>query len=232
MPRTSRYIPPQDAALHIMTRGNNHQCLFNSDEDKIRYLLLLRRLKDENNLDIFHYCLMNTHVHLIVWLRKNSCLSKFMKQINLCYYNYYNKIYGYAGHLCQGRFKSNVIDTDRYLLQCGKYIELNPVRANMVNSPEAYRFSSYNYYAFGIPDSIISPSPTYSEISPKEELRRKHYIKFVLDSSMVNSKILDTQLFIGNDAFIAKQEERFKVKNISLVRGRPRKHMEPEGPEK
>lgn len=141
MPRVRRFIPV-DSALHIMCRGNNKQNIFNNDSDKLYYWRLLDGLKDENKINIFHYCIMNNHVHLIVWVSCASKLSKFMKQVNLSYFNYYKKLYGYWGHIWQGRYKSNIIETDSYLLHCGKYIELNPVRAGIVTQPCEYAFSS------------------------------------------------------------------------------------------
>lgn len=221
MPRAGRLIPIE-AALHIMCRGNNRQNIFNREEDKLYYYSLLRDLKDDNNITIFHYCFMDNHLHLIVWLNSQSRISRFMKQINLCYFNYYKKIYGYSGHLWQGRFKSNIIDTDSYLLQCGKYIELNPVRANIVSLPEEYRFSSYSYYAKGIPDAIVTSSPAYIALSDSIENRRGQYIKFVVDGNIINTGKLMKQLFIGSDAFVKKLQEYYCTRNTRLKRGRPK----------
>ena len=223
MPRNKRFIPASDAALHIITRGNNRYYLFANDEDKAYYLSALKELKEENKIDIFHYCLMNNHVHLVVWVRAQHTLSKCIKQINLRYFNYYRKIYGYTGCLWQRRFKSNLIDTDTYLLQCGKYIELNPVRAKIVSMPEEYRFSSYGYYAYGKLDTLITPNPTYLGLSISEEKRKEQYIAFVVDGSIINSRSLQAQLFIGSELFIRKLEEYYKIKNTSLKRGRPKK---------
>jgi putative transposase len=146
-----------------------------------------------------------------------------MKQVNLSYFNYYRKTYGYSGHLWQGRFKSNLIDTDSYLLQCGKYIELNPVRAGIVNSPDQYRFSSYHYYAKGAFDKLITASPAYQGLSATAAERRQQYIEFVVDSSIINTERFMSQLFIGSEAFIKKFQEYYQIRNTSLKRGRPRK---------
>lgn len=180
-------------------------------------------LKQENNITVFHYCLMDNHPHLIVWLNDKSRLSKFMKQLSLSYYTYYKKSYGYSGHLWQGRFKSNIIDTDSYLLHCGKYIELNPVRARMVSLPQDYLFSSYNFYAYGKPDSFLTPNPAYLALSDSPEARRKQYIDFVVDSSIINAEKLRKHQFIGTYHFISKSELLYGVKNELFERGRPKK---------
>ena len=186
MPRLRRHIPV-NSALHIMCRGNNKQNIFNDDSDKLYYWGLLNELKDLNKLNVFHYCIMNNHIHLIVWIKQESNLSKFMKQLNLSYFNYYKRLYGYCGHIWQGRYKCNVIETDRYLLHCGKYIELNPVRAGIACSPSEYVFSSYKHYAFGKSDTLVSDSPTFLNLSDSSLKRREQYIEFVVDNDVVNS---------------------------------------------
>lgn len=223
MPRTRRLLPYSDAALHITARGNNHLHIFQTDPDKTYYLKALRELIKENNLDIFHYCLMDNHVHLITWLRHESKLSRFMKQLQLKYFNYYKTTYGYTGHLWQGRFKSNLIDTGSYLLQCGKYIEVNPVRAKIVTRPEDYSFSSYRYYAYGANDPLITPSPEYMGLSDNADARKKQYINYVVDNNIINSRRLKSQLFIGSTAFIKKSEKYYYISNTSLKLGRPKK---------
>ena len=222
MPKIRRIIPV-NAAMHLINRGNNRQYIFNNDADKLRYYSLALELKEENNITIFHYCLMDNHPHLIIWLNDESRLSKFMKQLSLSYYDYYKKTYGYSGHLWQGRFKSNIIDTDSYLLQCGKYIELNPVRARMVILPQDYLFSSYNFYAYGKPDSLLTQSPVYLALSDSQEARRKQYVDFAVDSSIINSGQLRKQQFIGSNDFIHKLENLYGVKNELNRRGRPKK---------
>lgn len=166
---------------------------------------------------------MDNHSHLMVWLNNDSRISRFMKQLNLTYFSYYKNKYGYSGHLWQGRFKSNIVDTDCYLLQCGKYIELNPVRAGIVNLPEQYKFSSYRCYAEEEFDSIVSFNPAYLALSDYPEKRRKQYVEFVLDGSILNKSILESQLFVGSDKFIKRFEECYGVRNTRQKVGRPRK---------
>ena len=222
MPRTKRVIPP-NAALHIICRGNNRQNVFHNDNDKLKYYTLLRQWKDHNAVNILHYCLMENHVHLILFLNSLSKLSRFMKQVNLSYFHYYKKIYSYFGHLWQDRFKSNIIEADSHLLQCGKYIELNPVRAGIVKHPSEYRFSSYNFYAKGIPDSLLIQSPAYCGLSDSEESRQQQYVDFVVDRSIINSDLLEKKLYIGSQTFISKLQEYYQINNKRENRGRPSK---------
>jgi len=166
---------------------------------------------------------MNNHVHLIVWVSCASMLAKFMKQVNLSYFNYYKKLYGYCGHIFQGRYKSNIIETDRYLMQCGKYIELNPVRAGMVKLPEEYVFSSYKHYSLGFQDALISDSPAFLSLAEDSQKRRNEYISFVVDADMINTNILAKQAFIGSKEFIRKLHQYYGIKEVTSKGGRPRK---------
>lgn len=222
MPRSRRLIPV-DSALHITARGNNRQNIFNQDEDKSYYRYLLKNLKDENNISIFHYCIMTNHIHLIVWVKPESTLSRFIKQLNLSYFVYFKRTYSYCGHLWQGRFKSNIIDTDSYLLQCGKYIELNPVRAQIVDLPGPYSFSSYRFYAYGTPDPLVTASPAYLALSSQPEERRKSYIKFVVDSSIINADTFTRLQFIGSEFFTQRLHDYYGIRNENRKRGRPKK---------
>jgi len=166
---------------------------------------------------------MDNHIHLLLSLNAQSSVSKFMKQVNLTYALYYRKLYGYFGYLWQGRFKSNIIDEDSYLLQCGKYIELNPVRAGLVDEPSKYIFSSYNFCAHGKSDSLVSYSPAYLGLSDQPDLRRKRYIDFVIDKSIINSETFAHKLFIGSQDFINKLQEYYGTKENRIKRGRPHK---------
>ena len=108
-------------------------------------------------------------------------------------------------------------------VQCGKYIELNPVRAKMVSYPAEYHFSSHNFYTKGKLDSLITPSPAFLGLSDSAASRQKQYIDFVVDSSIINSGELEKKLYIGSQAFISKLQEYYQIKNRRNNRGRPPK---------
>jgi putative transposase len=222
MPRSKRIVPC-NTALHVICRGNNRQVVFHNDSDKLKYYTLLRELKEENGIDVFHYCLMDNHVHAILFLNPENTVSKFMKQVNLSYFHYYRKLYGYFGHLWQDRFKSNIIEIDSYLLQCGKYIELNPVRAGMVNDPGQYRFSSYAFYAKGKQDSLLDISPAYLALANSIGLRHKLDIDFIVNSDIINPQELSNKLYLDRWDFISKLQEYYLIKNTGQARGRPPK---------
>lgn len=223
MPRVAR-ICKDEGVFHILTRGNNKQCVFHDEADFQAYKTLLKRLKEEHRFKLYHYCLMNNHVHLIVETTNNTDLSKMMKRLNIFYYNHYKKKYGYAGHFWQDRFKSLLIQKDAYLLACGLYIERNPVRAKIVNSPEEYPHSSYKYYAFGREDSLIHRSVYYDELGQNDKKRQQEYRSLMLDKQKDMNKNIFNQLFLGTNEFIKQMEDKFRVSNTRLQRGRPKKN--------
>jgi putative transposase len=106
-------------------------------------------------------------------------LSEIMKVINLAYARHYKHRYCHIGHFWQDRYKSIIVSKDDYLLACGSYVELNPVRAKMVEDPKDYRWSSYLAYAYGKRDALVDEHPVYLQLSGDETERRKRYREFI-----------------------------------------------------
>ena len=224
MPRVAR-IYTEEGVFHILTRGNNRQKVFKEESDYRIYKDMLTELKGEQPFRLYHYCLMGNHVHLIIETNERTELSKLMKRLNLYYYNNYKKKYGYIGHFWQDRFKSLLIAKDEYLLACGLYIERNPVRAKMVALPEKYPYSSYNYYAYGEGDEIVDRDPCYNELGRTDIERQRRYRGLMLDKEKGLNERIFSRLFLGTEGFMKEMEGRFKVRNIRLERGRPKKEV-------
>ena len=174
MPRPPRLLV-DDACYHILTRGNNRAPVFFEDADRQRYGQWLLDFSQHHHLQVYHYCLMTNHVHLVVRAAQGSELRRAMQRLNLTYAKYLRRTYGHVGHVWQDRFKSLLIADDAYLLQCGVYIELNPVRARMVAIPAAYRWSSYRVYAHGHTDPLVRLSPAYLALGATAVERQRHY---------------------------------------------------------
>lgn len=130
---------------HIVERGNERKDIFNNDDDKLRFIDTLIRVKHKFNYKIYAYCLMDNHVHLLID-DNGSDISDIMHSINVSYVCYFNKVYSRCGHLFQNRFDSSIVDNANYLLEASRYIHNNPVKANMVENPIDYKWSSYNAY--------------------------------------------------------------------------------------
>jgi len=170
-----------------MTRGNNRNVVFRSDEDYQYYLSLVTKYKLEHPFDLYHYCLMPNHTHFLIQTKKASDFSIFMKKLNLAYFHHFNREYSWVGHFWQDRYKSQPVGKDAYFIQCGKYIELNPVRAHIVEKPESYRYSSYGFYAQGKSDHLITPDFIYEELGHTDQERQKQYREIIVDQIIEDS---------------------------------------------
>ena len=172
MPRTAR-IAPKEYIYHILTRGNNRQDVFKDEKDYRKYIEILQRYKERYKFRFYHYALMKNHIHLVIeTTEKGGSLAEIMKGINISYAQYFKDRYRHTGHFWQDRYKSIIISKDNYLIACGSYVELNSVRARIVEDPKYYKWSSYNVYAYGKKDTLIDEDPIYKGISESETERR------------------------------------------------------------
>jgi putative transposase len=142
MPRTARLIM-DNAVYHVMARGNQKQATFVEEADFLTYIDLLKHYKTKYQFKLYAYCLMPNHVHLILKVKKGSNLGKIMQGVNLTYAILFNGKYKKIGHLWQGRYKSKVIEKNKYLLECLEYVEFNPIRASISDSPFKYTWTSW-----------------------------------------------------------------------------------------
>lgn len=209
MPRQPRFLPP-DNYYHIINRGNNHTSIFTCEEDFSFYLEKLKELKQEHPFDLFHYCLMETHIHLLVKINKKSDFSNFSKRLNLSYSSYFRRNYGFIGHFWQGRFKSQLISSDPYLLQCGKYIELNPYKAGIVENPEDYSWSSYRYYSLGEYNSLITEDIFYQDLGLNSKERQHNFKKLVIEPAVSEYIDKSDTIALGAKRFIYNTNRRAK----------------------
>lgn len=144
MPRRARE-KSENGIYHIILRGNSKQEIFHDNEDFIRFLDTLDRYKAKTNLKVYGWCLMNNHVHLLLEKGEEE-LSATMKRIGVSYVWFYNRKYETVGHLFQDRFKSEIVDSDQYLMTVIRYIHQNPVKAGLVKNPADWKWSSCSEY--------------------------------------------------------------------------------------
>ena len=229
MPRTAR-IAPKEYIYHILTRGNNRQDIFKNESDYEKYLEILKKYKEKYKFKLYHYVLMTNHIHLVLEHKKEGgSLAEIMKGLNLSYAQHYKGKYKHIGHFWQDRYKSIIVSKDNYLLACGSYIELNPVRAKIVEDPKDYKWSSYHVYAYGKKDSVVDEHPIYRELSKDETERRKRYREFV--KGMVKDKNamkgeMDRRVVYGSKDFIEEIAKEYEIEEIIKPKGRPKKGVE------
>lgn len=147
-------IYSETGIYHAMSRGNNKNDIFIDAEDKEKYLNILVEKMENANFILYAYCIMDNHSHLII-KEEDQTLSEIMKRINISYANYFNTKYDRVGHVFQGRYRSEPIEDDRYLLTAVRYVHNNPVEAKLVRKCEDFPWSSYNYYTGKFNNGIV-----------------------------------------------------------------------------
>lgn len=178
MPRKPRQLL-DDGYYHLICRGNNRLFLFAVEGGFDKFTSLLRDSKTRYAWRLSHYCLMSNHLHLLGQIRQGAVLPKLMQFLLFEYSRWYRHQTGYVGHLWQGRYKSPLVAAESYFLECGRYIERNPVRAGIVQHPEDYPWSSHRYYAMGTADPLLDDDPFYASLGPDAATRQQRYREFV-----------------------------------------------------
>lgn len=226
MPRTAR-TAPVGYIYHVLTRGNNHQDVFKEEKDYKKYVEILQKYKERYRFKLYHYVLMTNHVHLVIEpIESGGRLSEVMKGVNLSYAQYFKHKYKHTGHFWQDRYKSIIISKDNYLLACGSYVELNPVRAKIVEDPKDYKWSSYRIYAYGNKSPIVDEHPIYQGLSENEAERRKRYREFVkgmLKEKKAMKGEMDRRVVYGSEDFIKGIAKTYEIEAVIRLKGRPKK---------
>jgi len=212
---------------HVIQRGNNREPCFYAEQDYYRYLHDLKEAAVKNNCAVHAYVLMTNHVHLLVTPFNEHGVSHMMQDLGRKYVRYINHEYKRTGTLWEGRFKSNLVDSDYYLLTCMRYIELNPVRASMVKHPGDYQWSSYACNAMGKPNIVLNAHVIYQQLDNTPESRQFNYRELFnnhLDKQEIHSirESLNHELVLGRDDFIEKIKQMTDRQVKPGVMGRPK----------
>lgn len=167
------------AVYHITSRGNERKAVFKGDQDRLNFLNTLQHVNKRYNWICHAYCLMDNHYHLLIETPDGN-LAIGMRQLNGVYTQLVNKLHGRAGHLLQGRYKSILIQKDSHLLEVCRYVVLNPVRAKMVETPGAWKWSSYRATAGReSPHPCLTIDWVLGQFSAKRGKAEKEYQQFV-----------------------------------------------------
>jgi putative transposase len=174
MPRPRRVVLPS-VPLHIIQRGNNRIPCFASQSDYLVYLDTLRECAFDCGCAVHAYVLMTNHVHMLLTPGDDTSVSTMMQRLGRRYVWYFNRRHFRTGTLWEGRFRSSLVQDERYLMICHRYIELNPVRACMVASPSDYPWSSHRANAFGQQNSLLTPHFLYTCLGNDSLTRQTAY---------------------------------------------------------
>ena len=162
-----------------MNRGNNKEQVFNCSDDYLHFIYLLKEYSARFKIKLFHWVIMPNHYHLLLEINDPENISSCMAGLNRAYTHYHHKVYTTVGFLWQGRYKLQPVQKERYLLACGRYIERNPVKANLVDKAQNYLYSSAAFYCLGNPDAITAEDPSFIEFGQEITQRRKSYTEFL-----------------------------------------------------
>jgi putative transposase len=227
MPRQARIVLP-GYPHHIIQRGHNRRAVFARQADYRLYLDALQDLKKQLGCKIYAYCLMTNHVHLVIDPGDAvENLGLMMKRLAGRYTRRINHFNGRSGTVWNGRFKSSPIETDRYLLACCRYIELNPVRAKMISRPEEYPWSSYSHKVGLSFCNWLDEDPCYMELGKTRSEREICYRDWVGSSipqgelNLIRTAIQRGQL-CGSSRFVSLVEQSIGERIEPRGPGRPK----------
>lgn len=232
MPRRPRVCPPA-IPQHVIQRGHNRRNCFGCEQDFAIYASLLRKAAQRWDVAVHAWVFMSNHVHILMTPAREGGISRLMHQLGSSYVRYFNQRTGRSGTLWEDRFQSCLVQDDEYLLQCYRYIELNPVRAGMVEHPAEYPWSSYRSNADGVPSSLLTPHPTYLELGNESTRHQRYRSMFEMqDLEQRDELIRQTTragLALGNQDF-RQAMERITGQRLRPGRpGRPRLPLDENG---
>ena len=227
MPRPPRICIP-GFPHHVVQRGNNRNASFYHQGDYEKYLSLLAEAAQKHGSAVHAYVLMTNHVHLLITPSSSDGLSLTMQALGRRFVSYINKSHERTGTLWEGRFKCSVIDSEHYCLACHRYIDLNPLRAGMVENPTDYPWSSCRHNALGHSNSLLSPHASYLQLGATKNTRAALYHTLMgnvlNESSMREIRHGITKgLPVGSDRFRTDIEKHLGRRLSKRKVGRPAK---------
>ena len=215
MPRIARKIS-NSQIYHIILRGNDRQDIFYDEQDYNKFLDIIKIYKKKYQYEIYTYCLMTNHVHLVIFDKDNK-ISKIMQGMEISYSNYFAKKYKKEGHLFKNRFISKNVETEGYLIRLCKYIHQNPLKAGIA-STEKYKWSSYNEFIRG--EKIINPKVILSILSKNEKEAIENFvILHSYESECINDEVEYEGIEkLTDEQVIEKIRKILKIQNIREIK--------------
>lgn len=211
---------------HVIQRGNNRQVIFATTTD---YRVLLDLLLDNAKkfeVAVHAYVLMSNHFHLLATPQTTDGLPKMMQAVGRSYVRYFNHSQKRTGTLWEGRYKSTLIQADRYLLACMAYIDLNPVRAHLVGQPHDYPWTSHLHYLGVRADRLITPHALYWDLGNTPFAREAAYAELVQSGINAVQQVELTEAALsgwalGEPNFVADLQKRTERRVSKTTAGRP-----------
>ncbi|PVV17366.1 MAG: transposase [gamma proteobacterium symbiont of Ctena orbiculata] len=227
MPRRPRIVLP-NVPLHIIQRGNNRQACFYARQDYHVYLEWLGKYAVETGCTVHAYVLMTNHVHLLLTPENSESVGHMMKKLGQRYVQYVNRTYRRSGTLWEGRYRSCLIQSEIYLYTCHRYIELNPVRAKLVDHPADYPWSSYQANGHGVSNGILKPHPLYEALGrdmAERQIAYRELYRHELGPDVIDEirKSTNGNFVLGDRRFAEQIEAKLGRRATPGRSGRPKR---------
>lgn len=213
---------------HVVQRGNNRQVSFFAEQDYRVYLDKLKEYANKYQVKVHAFVLMTNHVHLLMTPTTEKGVSQLMQSLGRYYVRYVNHTHHRTGSLWEGRYKSTIVDSEQYFLLVSRYIELNPVRANMVSHPAEYPWSSYHGNALDKQIELLTPHDCYLSLGKTTRLRKTNYLalfkQHIPERSLEDIREATNKAWVlGDNRFKQQIEEQTGRRASPLQRGGDRK---------
>lgn len=208
---------------HAIQRGNNRQVCFTCDEDMAVYARWLLEASTKYGVLIHAWVFMTNHVHLLATPTVEGGLSRLFQYLGRHYVRYFNNTYRRSGTLWEGRFKSCLVQEESYFLICQRYIELNPVRADVVNDPADYVWSSYQVNGLGVESELCTPHALYLALGHTKQARLINY-RALFASHVEGEPLAEVRHALNKGLVLGTEKFRRKVEAIS---GRRLRNLKP-----
>ncbi len=217
----------QSLVYHAYNRSNAKEFIFNTEPDCNYFKNLLKDYAHRFSVKVYHWVIMSNHYHLVLEIDDPENISALMAGLHRSYSCYHHRVYATSGFLWQGRFKLQPVQKDNYLIACGRYIERNPVKANLVSESHIYPYSSAAFYCLGRNDGLTVEDPLFSSFGGNIIERRITYREFLknfdteeekhfaqLEQPVGNKEFL-RRLFISNGRYIPRRKGRTAKRFVS-----------------
>ena len=218
---------------HVIQRGNDRQAIVRDDADREKLLLLLTEQGRLFHVAVHAYVIMDNHFHLLLTPQTNEGLPAMMQAVGRSYVRYFNNRYKRTGTLWEGRYRSNLIESECYLLVCMAYIDLNPVRAGMVGQPEDFKWSSHRHCIGQVSDKLVTPHALFWGLANTPFAREAAYAERVKTGLAQSEKDQLTQSALsgwalGSADFMGQLQQTTTRRLLPGKAGRPFKKIRPE----
>jgi putative transposase len=210
---------------HVIQRGNNRSACFVGDADRRFYLRCLADSARERGCAIHAYVLMSNHVHLLATPPESGALAAMLQDLGRRYVRVINNIHGRTGTLWEGRYRASLVDSENYLLACHRYIELNPVRAGLVDDPGAYPWSSHSHYVGNRTNDLLTEHEVFKALggTPAERLTAFKKLFALPMNEEINTirAAVNSDSAVGSEQFLQELENALGRSVRVPRRGRP-----------